>query len=109
VTGYQKIAAFLRQALIILAFMVAAIYIGDYLWLRFRMAYRSAGNPFGAVPMQSLVAVPLKGGKIEYDINQAQAGKTQTCIHALFPHSGYSPCWYVVRENRGPVPMVLLP
>jgi hypothetical protein len=109
VTGYQKIAAFLRQALIVLAVSVAMIYIGDYVWLRFRMAYRAAGNPFGAVPMQSLVAVPLKGGKIEYDINQAQVGKTQTCIHALFPHSGYSPCWRVIRENRGPVPMTLLP
>jgi hypothetical protein len=109
VTGYQKIAAVLRQALIVAAISVAAIYIGDYLWLRLRMAHMAAGNPFGAVPVQTLLAVPLKGGKIEYDVNQAQTGKTQTCVHTLFPHSGYSPCWYVARENRSPILMTLLP
>ena len=52
--------------------------------------------------------VPLKGGKIEYDVDQAVAGKTQPCVHSLFSHAGYSPCWYVRRQNRSPIPMILL-
>jgi hypothetical protein len=87
---------------------VAAIYVFDYVWLRYRMASNGSDQAFGSVPVQPLLAVPLKGGKIEFDVDQAVAGKTQPCVHSLFSHAGYRPCWYVTRENRSPIPMILL-
>ena len=108
-TGKQKILAVLRQSLVVAIVALAAIYVGDYLWVRYRAAHQTPGHPFDAVPVQLLLAVPLKGGKIEYDVNQGASGATQTCVHSLFSHYGYAPCWYVVRQNRNPVPLVLLP
>ncbi len=100
--------AVVQQILIATVLVVAAIYVGDYLWVRYRAAHQKPGDPFDSVPVQSLLSVPLKGGKIEYDVNQAQTGATQACVHSLFSHYGYSPCWYVVRANRSPIPMVVL-
>ncbi len=104
-----KITAFLLRMVAAAIILAAAIYVFDYLWLRYRMAFKGGGDAFGSVAVQSLLAVPLKGGKIEYDVDQAASGKSQPCVHSLFAHSGYSPCWYVRRENRSPIPMVLLP
>jgi hypothetical protein len=25
--------------------------------------------------------------------------KAESCIHAMFPHFGYTPCWYAVRHT----------
>ncbi len=47
---------------------------------------RRAGNPFDAVAMQSLLAVPLKGGKIEYDVNQAASGTTASPASTRYLH-----------------------
>lgn len=109
VTGKQKIVVFLKQALIVAIVCVATIYVCDYLWVRYRVAHQTSNNPFDVVPVQSVIAIPLKGGKTEYDIDQAQTGSTQACVHSLFSHYGYAPCWYVERENRNPIPMIILP
>jgi hypothetical protein len=31
--------------------------------------------------------------------------QTITCVHSLFPHSVYSPCWYVKPRINQPIPM----
>ena len=41
-------------------------------------------------------ATTLKNGKLEIFYNQPQ---TEVCIHAIFPHAGYRPCWYATRNT----------
>ena len=103
-----KITAFLIRVVMVTIISAAAIYVFDYARLRYRMASKGGDDAFGSVPVQPLLAVPLKGGKIEYDVDQTVSGKTQACVNSLFSHAGYRPCWYVRRQNRSPIPMILL-
>ena len=41
-------------------------------------------------------ATDVKGGKVEVFYDQPQ---TQTCVHSLFPHGGYKPCWRFDRSG----------
>jgi hypothetical protein len=74
---------------------LAGLYAGDYLSAR----YRIPGNrqTLGSVPVQTLYAVRQKDGRIEYLLGDTE---TQTCLRSLFPHLGYTPCWYLSRHPR---------
>jgi hypothetical protein len=50
-------------------------------------------------------AIPEKNGKTEYEVDAQNPEQTITCVHSLFPHSGYSPCWYVKPRINQPIPM----
>jgi hypothetical protein len=78
-----------------LAAMFCVVYAGDYLSVR----YRIPGNreQFGAVTVQHYDAIQEKSGKTEFIFNPPAA---QTCVHALFPHFGYTPCWYLKRHSE---------
>ncbi|MGA8267144.1 MAG: hypothetical protein WB787_05235, partial [Candidatus Acidiferrales bacterium] len=88
------------------AAVLALVYIADYTLLRIKMARKDPSTAYSIVKVQPLYAVPHKDGRAEYMFGEAQ---NQTCVHALFPHSGYSPCWYLNRKNTGANPMVILP
>jgi hypothetical protein len=72
-----------------------AAYAVDYAVFR----YRWSGNrqPFGEVTVSSYDAVQQKNGKTEYIFNPPEQ---QTCVHALFPHAGFVPCWYLQRHTE---------
>jgi len=55
---------------------------------------------------QPIIEIPHKDGRDEIVLGDTQ---TQTCVRALFPHDGYSPCWYVARQNQSTTMMTLLP
>ena len=82
-----------RVALLVLLAM-AGLYAGDYLSAR----YRIPGNrpTLGSVQVQTFYAVRQKDGRIEYLLGGAEA---QTCLRSLFPHLGYTPCWYLTRHS----------
>jgi len=67
------------------------VYAADYLIARSRGA-----RAFDTVQVQPYYAVPLKDGKTEFMMLDPQ---NRTCVHALFPHFGYSPCWYLKRRT----------
>src|SRR5438445_11352267 len=71
--------------------LVAAIlvYATDYALLRYRIATRQ--HPYGTVTVQFCYAIQEKNGKTEYDFQPPQP---ETCVNSIFPHSGYTPCWY---------------
>jgi len=73
------------------AILVAAavVYAFDYLFWRFRLA--TGRTPYGTVTVQYYYAIGEKNNKTEYDFQPPQP---ETCVNALFPHSGYAPCWY---------------
>jgi len=70
-------------------------YTVDYAVFRYRVAaHRQA---FGQVTVTNYDAVQQKSGKTEFLFDPPQA---ETCVNALFPHDGYTPCWYLQRHTE---------
>jgi hypothetical protein len=83
------------RALVLLALALGLMYGGDYLRIRYRIWKNR--DPFGEVTIQPYYAVHQKNGKTEYDFAPSEV---DTCVHSIFPHFGYSPCWYVSRHRE---------
>ena len=89
-----------KRGVLVLAALVALIYAGDYLAVRIpipksRMVYEN-------VTVQRYYDVGLKSGKSDfYFLDPIQ----QTCVISLFPHMGYSPCWYVKKHAQQRIKM----
>lgn len=101
--------AIVKRALAGAVLLLGLVYAGDYLFVRYRMAYPKAGEAFGSVLMERLYAIPQKNGKIDYEFDAQQPEVNTPCVHSLFPHLGYQPCWYLRRNSQKPIPMVILP
>jgi len=84
---------------------LALVFCGDYLSLRVRMLHPRAADPFESLKTLRVLAIPEKNGKTEYEVDARNPEQTVTCVHSLFPHSGYSPCWYVKPRINQPIPM----
>jgi len=91
----QRFKKMLAIVALMLAALLALIYIGDYAVFRFRLAANR--NPYGSVTVDRYYAVPQKNGKTEFLFDPPTP---QTCIHALFSHQGYAPCWYLARHTE---------
>jgi hypothetical protein len=100
----NRIVGIVGRVVAVLLILTAIVYAGDYALLRYRMANKS-GGAFGTVQMEQLYAIPQKSGKIDYEFDARQPEVTTPCVHALFPHAGYSPCWYLRRNSQKPIPM----
>jgi hypothetical protein len=61
----------------------------------FRMRVSGNRNPYGSVWVSHSYAVLQKNGKTEFIFDPPQP---ESCVHALFPHSGMQPCWYLSRH-----------
>ena len=72
---------------------LAGLYDGDYLSARYRIPNNR--QTLGSVQVKTLYAVRQKNGRIEYSEGDTEA---QTCVRSLFPHLGYTPCWYLSRH-----------
>jgi hypothetical protein len=94
-----------RRILISIIAIAAVIYVGDYLFLRVRMLHPKPADPFESLKALRVLAIPEKDGKTEYEVDAQNPEQTVTCVHSLFPHSGYSPCWYVKPRINQPIPM----
>jgi hypothetical protein len=47
-------------------------------------------------------SVAEKNNKTEYLPSNSEQ---DTCVHSLFPHLGFSPCWYLSRHTEKSIPM----
>lgn len=84
------------------ALAAGVLYAGDYLVARHRMDGSQPGSVLGSVQISPTYVIPHKDGRAEIVVGDTTA---QPCIHSLFPHFGYTPCWYL---NRGqPKPTVI--
>jgi len=83
----------LAISLAVLGAVAALTFITDYPVLRVRLAAKT--TTYGSVNVQSYYAIPHKNGKTEFDFQPPQS---QTCVHSLLPHMGFSPCWYLVKH-----------
>ena len=94
-----------KRILIVIIAIVGAVYFGDYLFLRFRMLHPKPADPFESLKTVRVLAIPEKNGKTEYEVDARNPVQTVTCVHSLFPHYGYLPCWYVQPRINQPIPM----
>ena len=93
-----------RTAQAVIAVLLLA-YIGDSLWFRVRMIHPKPADPLESFTGPRLLAIPEKGNKTSYEIDQQNPEPTVACAHSWFPHAGYRPCWYVKPRLNQPIPM----
>jgi hypothetical protein len=72
----------------VLIALIALLYAGDFLWFEYRMRNAKPNDPLEVVTFY--YATDIKGGKVEIFDTEPQ---TATCVHSIFPHQGYKPCW----------------
>ena len=90
----DRLIGLTTRALVVAVLLLVAVYAADSLWVWSRAGGASDGGALGSVTFY--IVVPLKSGKTEIYSDQPQ---TEVCVHALFPHRGYRPCWYANRER----------
>jgi hypothetical protein len=95
----------IKRILIVVVAAVTLVYCGDYLWFRIRMVHPKPGDPLEILTAARVLAIPEKGNKTSYEIDQQNPVQTVTCVNSWFPHSGYSPCWYIKPRLNQPIPM----
>ena len=79
---------------IVLLFLLALAYLGDYCSLHFQIPH---GRPqFAQVTVTSMYAIHVKNGKIQYEPGDQEI---DICVNSLFPHFGNTPCWYLRRHT----------
>jgi len=61
----------------------------------FRLRVAANRNPYGSVVVSHYYAVLQKNGKTQFMFDPPAP---ETCVNALFPHSGMEPCWYLSRH-----------
>jgi hypothetical protein len=80
------------RAILALIVTAALVFTVDYAVFRFRAATNR--NAYGSVTVNHYYAVLQKNGKTQFIFDPPQA---ETCVNALFPHAGLTPCWYLRR------------
>jgi len=85
----------LRRTLLLCLSALVLYYLGEDLALRYRIP--RSREPFGSITVHRYDAIRQKNGKVDYEYENPLA---VTCVHALFPHLSYAPCWYVARHTE---------
>jgi hypothetical protein len=83
----------MTRALLCALLALSLVYVGDFVSVRYRIP--KTREPYGTVKVRRYYAVGLKSGKTDYMFLDPQ---NQVCVHSLFPHLGYPPCWYLTRH-----------
>ena len=91
--------AVLKLSIVILV-AAAILFAGDFAWFEYRVRNAKLNDPLETVTFYD--ATDIKGGKVEVFTDQPQ---TATCVHSIFPHGGYRPCW---RFNRSGIQRISL-
>ena len=92
-----------------LILLASLVYAGDYLSVRIRMRHPTSTDPFESMTRTRVLAIPQKNGKTDYQVDVERPTETLTCVHSLFPHHGYPPCWKLKPHINDPIPMMILP
>jgi hypothetical protein len=75
---------------LVLVSLTAVVDVVDDLWARFR------GQPVEQIKVGRLYAAVNHFNEVEYSVGTPVM---ETCVDALLPHFGYTPCWYLQRHT----------
>jgi hypothetical protein len=109
ITPKQLLALTVKCLLISALAALCALYAGDELYFQYRIHSAKSAATFDSVDMQRVLAIHLKGGKVEYALDRQQPDQILKCVHSLFPHAGANPCWYLLRQSQKAIPMLIFP
>ena len=98
----------LKRTLLALLIILALVYVGDSLSVFLRARHATSTNPYETVTAYRILAIGEKGNKTEYDVDQVNPTQSGECVHALFPHKGDPPCWYLKHKFAQPIPMTFV-
>ena len=73
--------------------VLVVLYVGDWAVWRVRVA---RGGGMGSVVVSSIVVMPLKNNKEEYDWGGTA---DVSCSRSIFPQAGSGACWWLRRHN----------
>jgi len=85
--------------------LTAFAFLLDYIVLRVRMLHATATSPFEHLTRNRLLAIKVKNGTYQYELDQVNPIETLSCVHSLFPHFGDQPCWYLKPRQNLPIPI----
>jgi hypothetical protein len=106
----KELAAFTGKWLLISAIAIlCTLYAGDVLYFQYRVHSAKSADAFGAVDMNRVLAIELKGGKVQYTFDRQKPDQIEKCVHSLFPHAGFDACWYLLRQSRQAIPLLIFP
>jgi hypothetical protein len=88
-----KWAGWLVRLVMGLAVVAGLVYVGDWAVLRVRVSH---GTAYRVIQVNQLLATPLKGNKVEYDL---MGTVPVTCSRSIFPQEGNSACWWLERHS----------
>ena len=83
--------------------LFALIYFVDFSWYQVRLHAPNLGSAKGSVHRIRLLAIPNKGNKTTFELDQVHPEEDVPCSHSLFPQGGNRPCWYVARHANDPI------
>jgi hypothetical protein len=87
----KRLLEFLKMSLVYLVLAGFLLFCGDW-----GVVLLKHGNAFSTITVHQIVTTQLKSGKQEIFPGE---DVDQTCVHSLFPHQGYSPCWYLEKHK----------
>ena len=98
----------LKRIALALLLLVLLVYLGDSVSVFLRARHATSTNPYETITAYRILAIGEKGNKTEYDVDQINPTQSGECVHALFPHKGDPPCWYLQHKFAQPIPMTIL-
>jgi hypothetical protein len=93
----MTLESFLRRlsnAGLVLCALFIALFAGDFLVLRIRVAAHGVASV--TTEVTTFEAALLKDNKFNVYFDQPQS---QTCVRSIFPWLGDDPCWYLQRHR----------
>jgi len=91
----ERLIDIAKTTLIVVIVSVFLLFCGDWGVVLYKVA--NHGNALGTITVHRMVTTSLKNGK--YDV-YALDPVDQTCVNSIFPHQGYTPCWYLQRHTE---------
>lgn len=89
-----------KRIILILLLLLALLYAADYAAVR--LPFPKSRSPYGTVVVRAYYDVGLKSGKSDLYFLDPQR---ETCVNSLFPHLGFSPCWYLRKHTHPRIAM----
>jgi hypothetical protein len=94
---------FAIRAVVALIAALALTYAADSAVLLVRMRHATTTYPFESMTRARLLQIPMKNGTNTFEIDEVNPTEVVTCVHAIFPHSGAQPCWYLKPQINQPI------
>ena len=84
----------IKRAAILALGIVAAVYVADY--VSFSYHFPASRTLFSTIEIKVFYLIPHEDGRIEVSEGDPES---QVCVHTLFSHAGYPPCWRTKHEK----------